>query len=106
MAPSSSQGAGSQYEGSERDVKVEQLHSLIRPFLLRRLKGSVNIKLPEKRELVIYTVRGVLYLRFLSISKYYFIKGHVEHAKEILQMGVDKGYRETYTREFRQEDQK
>jgi SNF2 family DNA or RNA helicase len=33
---------------------VERLHSVLRPFLLRRLKSEVEKKLPPKKELKVY----------------------------------------------------
>ena len=37
------------------DTLLHQLHEVIRPFLLRRLKADANLTLPEKREVVLYT---------------------------------------------------
>jgi ATP-dependent DNA helicase len=33
---------------------VSKLHSILKPFMLRRLKSDVNIGLPEKAELLLY----------------------------------------------------
>ncbi len=33
---------------------IERLHSVLRPFLLRRLKSEVEKRLPPKKELKVY----------------------------------------------------
>ncbi len=43
------------HQSKLEDTKlVERLHSVLRPFLLRRLKSDVEKKLPPKREIKIY----------------------------------------------------
>lgn len=34
--------------------RLEILHTLIRPFLLQRMKSDVNLKIPSKREVILY----------------------------------------------------
>ena len=41
-------------ETSKRAKVVEKLHGILKPFLLRRLKGDVEVNLPRKKEIVIY----------------------------------------------------
>eukprot|EP00955_Chlamydomonas_euryale_P111468 366068-Chlamydomonas_euryale.AAC.6 len=38
----------------QRNRMVSKLHSILKPFMLRRLKTDVNIALPEKAELLLY----------------------------------------------------
>lgn len=38
----------------QRARVVEKLHSLLKPFLLRRIKADVEIALPRKQELLLY----------------------------------------------------
>ncbi|KAG1673281.1 hypothetical protein FOA52_002561 [Chlamydomonas sp. UWO 241] len=38
----------------QRNRMVSKLHSILKPFMLRRLKSDVNIGLPEKAELLLY----------------------------------------------------
>lgn len=33
---------------------VAKLHTILRPFLLRRLKSDVEQKLPRKKEIIVY----------------------------------------------------
>ena len=44
--------------GNERQEKEDQivskLHNILQPFLLRRLKSDVELKIPPKKELVLY----------------------------------------------------
>ncbi|KAH9914362.1 SNF2 family N-terminal domain-containing protein [Epithele typhae] len=41
---------------SEREAKlIHSLHDILRPFLLRRMKADVEMKLPPKKEYVLYT---------------------------------------------------
>ena len=35
-------------------MQVSKLHSILRPFLLRRIKSDVEASLPAKKELVLY----------------------------------------------------
>ncbi|KAL0484733.1 hypothetical protein AKO1_011648 [Acrasis kona] len=39
----------------EKDKLVNKLHSILRPFLLRRLKTDVELNLPNKKEYLIFT---------------------------------------------------
>ena len=41
-------------EASKRVKVVEKLHGILKPFLLRRLKGDVETNLPRKKEIIIY----------------------------------------------------
>ena len=41
-------------EASKRVSIVEKLHGILKPFLLRRLKGDVETNLPRKKEIVLY----------------------------------------------------
>lgn len=45
--------AGSSQRGCMMQGIVERLHSVLRPFLLRRLKCDVEKQLPQKKEHVI-----------------------------------------------------
>lgn len=40
--------------GGGDNALIERLHSVLRPFLLRRLKSEVEKKLPPKKELKVY----------------------------------------------------
>jgi SNF2 family DNA or RNA helicase len=42
--------------------KQHQLQNFLQPFLLRRLKAQVNLAIPQKREVVVYTVRFCTFL--------------------------------------------
>ena len=42
-------------ETEEDEKNVTKLHHILRPYLLRRLKEDLNLKLPGKREIFIYT---------------------------------------------------
>ena len=46
--------AGSDKEASKQLKVVEKLHGILKPFLLRRLKGDVETNLPRKKEIVLY----------------------------------------------------
>ena len=41
-------------EGEEKEVLIRQLHRVLQPFILRRLKIEVEKGLPPKKELVVY----------------------------------------------------
>lgn len=41
-------------EQEKRAKVISQLHSILKPFLLRRLKGDVEISLPRKKEIILY----------------------------------------------------
>lgn len=41
-------------EANKRVKVVEKLHGILKPFLLRRLKGDVETNLPRKKEIIIY----------------------------------------------------
>ncbi|SEI32529.1 YALIA101S02e19702g1_1 [Yarrowia lipolytica] len=48
-------GSGDGFGGENRSAElVETLHSILKPFLLRRLKSEVYSNLPDKREYLIY----------------------------------------------------
>jgi ATP-dependent DNA helicase len=49
-APSASSNGG----GDSDHQLVGKLHNILRPFLLRRLKGDVDLQIPKKREIVLY----------------------------------------------------
>merc|ERR1719163_1959306 len=38
----------------KRDAVISKLHEVLRPYVLRRLKGDVDIGIPPKREVVVY----------------------------------------------------
>ena len=44
----------------QRARVVEKLHSLLKPFLLRRIKADVEIALPRKQELLLYAPMSTL----------------------------------------------
>ncbi len=46
---------GNSYSGFSVLGAVSELHSVIRPFMLRRLKEQVALKIPPAREVVVYT---------------------------------------------------
>jgi ATP-dependent DNA helicase len=41
-------------EQEHRARVVSKLHGILRPFLLRRLKGDVELSLPRKKEILLY----------------------------------------------------
>ena len=41
-------------EANKRVKVVEKLHGILKPFLLRRLKGDVETNLPRKKEIILY----------------------------------------------------
>jgi SNF2 family DNA or RNA helicase len=51
-------------DGAVNQGLVTELQSLIRPFVLRRLKSDVNISLPPKRELVLFAGLSALQKKF------------------------------------------
>lgn len=49
------EGADAEIVAAEhRNRLVSKLHSILKPFVLRRLKSDVNIALPEKAEVLLY----------------------------------------------------
>ncbi|GMH43565.1 hypothetical protein BSKO_11487 [Bryopsis sp. KO-2023] len=50
------QGGGDQavVAMEQRNKVVTKLHSILKPFFLRRLKSDCNLKLPEKQEIIMY----------------------------------------------------
>lgn len=48
------QGQEALVAAEQRDRVVSKLHSILRPFFLRRLKSDVEIELPAKQEIVLY----------------------------------------------------
>jgi SWI/SNF-related matrix-associated actin-dependent regulator of chromatin subfamily A member 5 len=54
----------------DREFMVKQLHRILRPFMLRRLKREVESKLPAKRELYVFLgltpIQSELYKRILK----------------------------------------
>ena len=42
------------HEQEHRAKVVQKLHGILRPFLLRRLKGDVELSLPRKKEILLY----------------------------------------------------
>jgi len=54
----------------DREFMVKQLHRILRPFMLRRLKREVESKLPAKRELYVFlgmsAIQSELYKRILK----------------------------------------
>ena len=41
-------------EQQRRAKVISKLHGILKPFLLRRLKGDVEISLPRKKEIIVY----------------------------------------------------
>ena len=42
--------------GDKKNIeRLKILHTLIRPFLLQRMKSDVNLKIPSKREVILYS---------------------------------------------------
>lgn len=41
-------------EAEKRQRVVQKLHSILRPFLLRRIKSDVETSLPRKKEIILY----------------------------------------------------
>jgi SNF2 family DNA or RNA helicase len=39
--------------GSQQQARVTSIHAILRPFLLRRLKADVALKLPSKKEVLL-----------------------------------------------------
>jgi SNF2 family DNA or RNA helicase len=55
--------------GTEQQEKVvTKLHEILRPFLLRRLKKDVLLKMPPKKEIVVYCGMSSLQVRVVEIS--------------------------------------
>ncbi|XP_053262435.1 chromodomain-helicase-DNA-binding protein 1-like [Podarcis raffonei] len=53
------------YHGIEKESKVaKELHSLLQPFLLRRVKADVAAELPKKEEVVLYHGMSALQRKF------------------------------------------
>lgn len=48
-------GGGDAIKEGDESQLVTSLHSILRPFLLRRLKSELNLNLPRKREYTIFT---------------------------------------------------
>ena len=70
--------------GTERQQQiVTKLHEIIRPFLLRRLKKDVLIKMPPKREIVVYCGMSPLQ------REYYMLVQQGRLREALLQMGVE-----------------
>jgi len=51
---STDQNATDDQEATKRVKVVEKLHGILKPFLLRRLKGDVETNLPRKKEIILY----------------------------------------------------
>ncbi|CAN1814156.1 ATP-dependent DNA helicase DDM1 [Linum perenne] len=49
-----SEGMKEEQEEKKRSQVVAKLHSILRPFLLRRLKVDVELLLPRKKEIILY----------------------------------------------------
>jgi ATP-dependent DNA helicase len=47
-------GDTNEAEADKRVKVVEKLHGILKPFLLRRLKGDVETNLPRKKEIILY----------------------------------------------------
>jgi SNF2 family DNA or RNA helicase len=47
---------------------VTKLHEILRPFLLRRLKKDVLLKMPPKKEIVVYCGMSSLQVRVGELS--------------------------------------
>ncbi|KAJ7316100.1 hypothetical protein JRQ81_002262 [Phrynocephalus forsythii] len=53
------------YHGIEKESqKAEELHSLLKPFLLRRVKAEVATELPKKTEVILYHGMSALQRKF------------------------------------------
>ena len=59
--------ASSQEEDKKSKELVDMLHNLLRPFLLRRLKDDVDLKLPEKREVILYVGLSAMQKKFYKL---------------------------------------
>ncbi|XP_078514462.1 chromodomain-helicase-DNA-binding protein 1-like isoform X1 [Lissotriton helveticus] len=56
------------YRGIEKNTtKAGELHSLLQPFLLRRVKTEVAVDLPKKTEVVVYHGMSALQKRFYKV---------------------------------------
>jgi len=53
FSPSDGGGAGGSGDGEQETEVVSQLHKVLRPFLLRRLKSDVEKGLPPKKETIL-----------------------------------------------------
>ena len=56
----------SEEEKKSKDL-VDMLHNLLRPFLLRRLKDDVDLKIPEKREVILYVGLSPMQRKFYKL---------------------------------------
>jgi len=54
VASSSDDGDAEMVVATQRARVVDKLHSLLKPFLLRRIKADVEIALPRKQELLLF----------------------------------------------------
>ena len=52
----------------QRDMVVKKLHSLLRPFLLRRLKSEVK-GLPKKQEIILYAHMAPMQTKFNKVCR-------------------------------------
>ena len=70
-------------ETESRQRVVTKLHSILRPFLLRRLKRDVLLTMPPKREVVVYAGMS-------SLQREYYARVQAGTLREaLLQMGVE-----------------
>jgi len=53
-------------EAQKRDKTVSKLHTILRPFLLRRIKKDVLTDLPPKKEIVVYSGMSKLQLGYMD----------------------------------------
>eukprot|EP01027_Heterolobosea_sp_BB2_P013449 GEZU01019409.1.p1 GENE.GEZU01019409.1~~GEZU01019409.1.p1 ORF type:complete len:709 (+),score=260.56 GEZU01019409.1:758-2884(+) len=60
---------------------ITKLHSILRPFMLRRIKTDIDINLPKKKELVLYCSLTPAQKRYYSAIKARDFSGIVSDAK-------------------------
>lgn len=76
---------------------ASQLHNLLKPFLLRRVKSEVVKDLPKKSEIVLYHGMSALQKKYYKailtkdISKYHKLESHREFVNfKILYRKIEK----------------
>lgn len=92
--------------GEEQSKRiVTKLHEILRPFLLRRMKADISIKIPPKREIVVYCPKTALQLEYyqhavLGTLRDALIALKLEHASEISQINLSMTLRKICNHPF------
>ena len=92
--------------GTEKKERVvSKLHEILRPFLLRRMKKDVLIKMPPKREVVVYCGMSSLQSEYYSLVangnlRDTLVKMGIEGAKETSQINNTMNFRKVCNHPF------